>query len=712
MSNNKHASKKYIKGNFLPNKKGFGFVKTDDDQDDLFIGRFNTNLAMQNDEVLASIIKSSKNNKAPEGRIEKIISRANKQIVGTFHAGINQMILPKTINADKFIGYITFDDEKFQNYLYLISKRGLLPRDGDVITAYTVRYPRPNTKKLLIGYINKIIGRKDAPGVDILKIVYSLKIPNVYPTQAKKEAKLIPKNINLKKSLKEGRRDLRQQNLITIDGSDTKDIDDAVVAWKKDNGNYHLGVHIADVSHYVPEKSYLDKEAYNRGTSVYLINKVIPMLPPEISNGIASLNPNEDRLAMSCEMEINKEGKIVKHNIFPSIIRSHARMTYDSVNKIIKGDLKERTKYKQISSMIDLMTKLHKILAKMRKKRGAIEFDTDEAEIIVDDEGHPTNVVLKNRGTGERMIESFMLAANETVAYHFNSLHVPFLYRVHETPIGDKVKKFFEFMDAIGYPISANPNNLKPRDFQKALKEVKGSPKELMIKTMMLRTTNQAYYSSNPIGHFGIAAKYYTHFTSPIRRYPDLVVHRLIKKYARFGINSKLTAEIRKKLPQIGIDTSEKERREVDAERATNDMKFAEYMENHIGETFKGVVNSALKFGLFVSLENTIEGLVHISTMNDDVYQYDETRQALIGRTYHHIYSIGQTVLVKVINANKKTRNIDFELADTKNIPFTKIRLPQKIEKRNEKRKKKSKNKHVKKGGYKSTGRYKLRRRR
>lgn len=722
MSATQFASEKFINGTFVANPKGFGFVKTDEGQDDLFIGHSNTNLAMQSDEVLASIIHPGKDGRVPEGKIEKILSHANQEVVGIFRSGVNESDLPNrsNLNPNDYIGTITFNDEKLQEYKYLVDKKGLQPQDRDSVTATTSQFPTSDRPNLLIGSVTNVIGRSDAPGVDILEIVYSLKIPSNYPEDAAQQAKNIPQTIDVKAAEAEGRPDFRDQPLITIDGADTKDIDDAVVVWKLPNGNYHLGVHIADVSNYVPLKTSLDAEAYKRGTSVYLTDRVIPMLPTEISNGIASLNPNEDRLAMSCEMEINQEGQVVKHKIQPSIIRSHARMTYDSINKILDGDQAETAKYADLSEMIHQMGDLHKILAAMRKKRGAIEFETDEAEIIVDAKGHPTDVLVRDRGIGERMIESFMLAANETVAEHFDHLHVPFLYRVHEVPEGDKVVNFFEFMRAIGHPIKADPKNLRPKDFQAALDAVAGLPEEMMIQTMMLRATKQAHYSPQPIGHFGIAAKFYTHFTSPIRRYPDLVVHRLIKHYAKFGTGPSSTDAVRGKLPQIGIDTSERERRAVDAERATNDMKFAEYMEDHIGDIYDGVVNSALKFGLFISLPNTIEGLAHISTMKDDIYQYDETRQALIGRTKHRIFAIGQKVKVRVINANKETRKIDFELIDPQSAPVTKIRLAAEPERHsfhhdhngdhhNHQHQENRQNNRHQKGAYKSTGKYRLR---
>ncbi len=721
MPTTQFASEKFINGTFVANAKGFGFVKTDEGQEDLFIGRANTNLAMQNDEVLASIVHAGRDGRGPEGKVEKILSHANQQVVGVFRSGVNRDDLPHPMDPSQFIGTITFSDDKMQEFKYLVDNKGLTPSDRDSVTVTTSVFPTSSNPTVLIGSVTKVIGRSDAPGVDILEIVYSLKIPSVYPDEAAAQAKAIPQSIDLQQALADGRPDFRDQPLITIDGADTKDIDDAVVVWKLPNGNYHLGVHIADVSNYVPEGTPLDQEAYKRGTSVYLTDRVIPMLPTEISNGIASLNPNEDRLAMSCEMEIDLQGRIVSHKIQPSIIRSHARMTYDSINKILAGDSAERAKYADLAEMIEQMGRLHKILAKMRTARGAIEFETNEAEIIVDKKGHPTDVVVRDRGIGERMIESFMLAANETVAQHFDHLHVPFLYRVHEVPEGDKVTNFFEFMRAIGHPIKADPKNLKPKDFQAALEAVAGLPEEMMIQTMMLRATKQAHYSPQPIGHFGIAAKYYTHFTSPIRRYPDLVVHRLIKHYAKFGTGPKATEAVRDKLPQIGVDTSERERRAVDAERATNDMKFAEYMEDHIGETYDGVVNSALKFGLFISLPNTIEGLVHISTMDDDVYQYDETRQALIGRTRHRIFTIGLAVKVQVVNANKETRKIDFKLVNPQAAPITKIRLAAEPERRsfhhdnshrpgnNFQNSQGGQKKRPQKGAYKSTGKYRLR---
>ncbi|MDR0899245.1 MAG: ribonuclease R [Lactobacillaceae bacterium] len=697
-------------GRFQANEKGFGFVKTEGEDPDLFIGRDNTMLAMNGDTVTAEIIKLGRDGREPEGKVDSIETRAAQDVVGVFHVGSQ---LRQTPDGRKIAGTLEPMDKKLASYNFYVLDGPVTIHDRDAIVATATDFPTSNDPKQVVVLPVSLIGRFDAPGVDILEIVNDLKIPTDFTKEARDEAAQIPDTVDAQKALAEGRQDIRDQTLITIDGADTKDIDDAVVAWKLPNGNYHLGVHIADVSNYVQPRTALDENAYDRGTSVYLTDRVIPMTPPSISNGIASLNPDVDRLAVSAEMEIDGNGSIVNHELHTSLIRSHARMTYVSVNEILDGVVEEREKYAELVPMIETMAEIHKILADKRKRRGAIEFDTPEAQIIVDQNGKPTDILVRERGIAERMIESMMLAANETVAEHFDRMHVPFLYRVHETPEGEKVTKFFEFMTAIGHPISADPKKLKPRDFQKALDAIAGSPEEAMVTTMMLRATKQAKYSPDPIGHFGIGADYYTHFTSPIRRYPDLVVHRLIKLYAQKGHGAEVTDAVASALPKIAEDTSTKERRAVDAERATNDMKMAEYMETHIGEVYQGVVNSALKFGLFVSLENTVEGLVHISTMEDDIYQYDESRAALIGRNKHHIFTIGQKVQVQVTRASKEERKIDFKLLNPDDAPLTKIRLEDdKRPRRDFKKDNKKQGNHAKNGGFKSTGKYAVKGRR
>ncbi|MDR2661168.1 MAG: ribonuclease R [Lactobacillaceae bacterium] len=700
-------------GRFVANEKGFGFVKTEEGLPDIFIGGNNTMLAMTGDTVLAQVIRIGKEGKEAEGKVLEITNRAAQNIVGVFHVGSADSQTPE---GKKVIGELEFLDKKLSSFRYLITDQGVIPNDRDSIVATTSKFPNKNFPNRLTGMATSIIGRSDAPGIDILEIVTALKIPNIQPPEVEDEVANIPNSVDVDEALKNGYEDLRDQQIITMDSADTKDIDDAVIAYKMSNGNYHLGVHIADVSSYVISGSAIDKEAYNRGTSVYLTDRVIPMTPPAISNGIASLNPNVDRLAMSIEMEINADGVVVNHRIHKSIIKSKQRVTYADYNKFLAHDPEISKRYTDFADNFNALYEVHQILYAMRLKRGAIEFDTPEAKIIVDEKGKAVDIQVINRGIGERMIESTALVANETVAMHYDKLKVPFLYRIHEVPEGDKVTNFFQFMTAIGHPIMADPKNLKPIDFQNALKEVAGAPEEIMVRTMMLRATKQAKYSPEPIGHFGIGAQYYTHFTSPIRRFPDTTVHRLIKFYDENGTGEDAVAKVKElfDLEQIGIDTSEKERRAIDAERQTNDMKMAEYMESHIGEEFDGLINSALKFGIFVSLENTVEGLVHISNMSDDDYWFDESRASLIGRNKHHIYTIGQKVKVKVIKASKEERKIDFQLVNPENAPITNIPVPVEEKRRrdyrqNGQREKKYNRQNDRKGKMESTGQYKLR---
>jgi len=574
------------------------------------------------------------------------------------------------------IGEIKLSDKKAMGYKVLVSADGITPNDGQVVVADVTRFPDKVHPRELVATVTETLGYKDEPGMDILQIVYSKKVPSEFPQEVLDDAAKIP--VDVPKSDWAGREDLTEQTLVTIDGADTKDIDDAVVAWKLDNGNYHLGVHIADVSHYVTEGSTIDAEAYKRGTSVYLTDRVIPMLPRNISNGIASLNPNVVRLAMSVEMEINPQGQVVNHRLHTSVIKSHARMTYDAVNKILDGDVFVQDEYAQLTPMFKVMGELHDILYNMRKKRGAIEFDAPEAQVVVDDEGKAVDIKLRERGTAERMIESFMLVANETVAEHFDKLEVPFLYRIHEMPDEERAKSFFEFSKALGHPVYGDPSKVTPTMLQQLMADVAGDPAEQMISTMMLRAMKQAKYAPDPIGHFGLGADYYTHFTSPIRRYPDLTVHRLIKWYEKHGYVPKAQAKYADKLGQIGEDTSARERRAIDTERDVDALKKAEFMLDKVGLEFDGVVNSAMKFGLFISLENTVEGLVHISNLTDDHYEYDEAHAALIGRSKHRIFQIGQKVRVKVLRVNKEERTVDFMLVDPENAPTTDIRVASK----------------------------------
>ena len=461
------------------------------------------------------------------------------------------------------------------------------------------------------------------------------------------------------------RRDLRNEVIVTIDGADAKDLDDAVTVSKLENGHYKLGVHIADVSYYIEENSPMDQEALERGTSVYLVDRVIPMIPHRLSNGICSLNPRVDRLTLSCEMEIDSTGKVIHHEIFQSVIRTTERMTYEDVNKIlVDKDGALREKYKELVPMFEQMEKLAKILRGKRMGRGAIDFDFKEAKVLVDEEGKATDVVIRERSVAERLIEEFMLAANETVAEHFHWLNVPFVYRIHENPNEDKLQSFFEFLSGMGIRVKGVAHDIHPQQLQKILENVADRPEEMIVSKLMLRSMKQAKYDPNSIGHFGLAATYYTHFTSPIRRYPDLIVHRLIRTYLiHKQMSKKVIHKWEQLLPDITKHASLMERRAVDAERETDDLKKAEYMLDKIGDVFKGVISSVTSFGLFVELENTVEGLVHVSYLTDDYYHFDEKSYSLIGEMTRKIYRIGQEVNVRVINVNLEERVVDFEIA-------------------------------------------------
>lgn len=660
-----NADHEGVIGTFKANDKGFGFVHYDEKAPDVFVNPDNTAFATQGDEVRVKLLNKGDDKRGPEGKIEEIITRGREHVVGEFSLG----------SAYKgYVGSIRLTDKKFSSFEFLVKEGGLVATDGEVVMASIATYPSAEMPKHFTGVITEKIGYKDDPGVDILEIVYNHDVPHVFPKDAMKQAEAIPDEVL--DSEREGREDITDQPLVTIDSIESKDLDDAVVVWKLPNGNFHLGVHIADVSHYAVEGTPLDEEAYNRGTSVYLTDRVIPMLPRKISNGIASLNPGVDRLAMSAEMEFTPKGNLVSHRLHTSVMRSHARMTYKAVNAILDGDEETRSEYAELVPMFEEMAELHDILSAKRTARGAIEFDAPEAKIIVDEEGKPTDIELRERGLSERIIESFMLAANETVAMHFDLAKVPFLYRIHEAPDADRVQSFVDFVKALGAPVKLNPENVKSTDLQAIHNFFVDRPEEQMVSTMMLRTMKQAKYSNDPLGHFGIGAEYYTHFTSPIRRYPDLTVHRLIKWYEKNGLGEEAQAKYADKLAQIGEDTSVKERRAVDTERDTDAMKKAEFMMDKVGQEFDGVVNGVLKFGMFVSLENTVEGLIHVSNFTDDQYVYDEAHMALIGRRLHHIYQIGQPVKVRVVRVDKEQASIDFVLVDTDEAPVTDIKVP------------------------------------
>ncbi|MEY8661811.1 ribonuclease R [Ligilactobacillus faecis] len=655
-----------FEGVFHANDRGFGFVTVDPEKQDFFINPTQTLSALNGDEVEVELIAEGdeETGKRPEGKITQVLKRELTQVVGEFlPAEDEDENLPAGI-----IGTIRLRDKKLSNYRFLVEDKGLHPVAGEIVLADITAYPSVTLPGLIKGVATKVIGNVNDPGVDILQIVYQHDIPHEFPEDVMEQVAKIPDHVT--PAEKVGRRDLTDEPMVTIDSIESKDLDDAVSAWKLPNGNYHLGVHIADVSHYVTPNTPLDREAFERGTSVYLTDRVIPMIPAKLSNGICSLNPKVERLALTCAMEIDPSGQVVKHEIFESVIKTTERMTYKAINKILESDdAKTKERYKELVPMFETMGELHKILLKMRKRRGAIEFEDTEAKIIVDEKGHAVDIQLRERGTSERMVESFMLAANETVAAHYKELHVPFIYRIHETPKEEKIKTFFEMLSALGVEVTGKVSAIEPKMLQNILKKVAGKPEEPMVSVMLLRSMQQAKYSPEPLGHFGLAAKDYTHFTSPIRRYPDLMAHRMIHYYAEHGLGESSQERFRAQLPEVSQHSSTAERRAIDAERDTDAMKKAEYMADHVGEEFEAVVSSVTKFGMFVELPNTVEGLIHISQLDDDYYVFVEKHMALVGTRSKRTYRIGQPIKVKLVNVNAEQKEIDFKLLEMKKAP-------------------------------------------
>lgn len=638
-----------IKGTIQGHAKGFAFLLPDDsEQKDIYIAPSDLNGAMHEDTVLVRLAPNSSATR-PEGTVIRIITRGVKEVVGTYQ-------------DNKHFGFVTADDTKIAGDIFISQNNAGGAVDGHKVVVHISKYPEG--RKNAEGEVTQILGHKDDPGVDILSIIYKNGLPQAFPDEALQEANEAPEQIA--DSEMEGRRDLRDETIVTIDGADAKDLDDAVNVERLDNGNYKLGVHIADVSYYVQDGSALDEEAFERGTSAYLVDRVIPMIPHRLSNGICSLNPHVDRLTISCVMEINTQGKVVDHDIFPSVIQTSARMTYTDVRKIIQDeDETVSAHYRELVPFFKTMAELAGILMKKRQDRGTIDFDFAEAEILVDKESHPTDVVLRERSIAERLIEEFMLAANETIAEHFHHLDVPFIYRVHGDPDPDKLETFFNFITNFGYTVKGTAETVQPGALKELLQAVKGTPEEGVISKVLLRSMQQAQYDSQSLGHFGLATDFYTHFTSPIRRYPDLIVHRLIRTYLFKGnLDYKTQKHWEKRVPEIAKHSSERERCAVDAERETDDLKKAEYMQDKIGETYEGIINGATNFGLFVELPNTIEGLVHISYLTDDYYHYDESQYALIGERTGHVYRLGDEVEIRVLSVNVEERSIDFELAN------------------------------------------------
>lgn len=634
----------YYKGIISIHPKGFGFVEIDD-MDDVYVRSEDLNGALHKDTVLVKILPSSKGDSL-EGEIAQVLERGMTEFIGTYY-------------EIKQVGYVKPDNSRYHAVVAIPKNKTKGAVKDHKVRVRIVDYLENNVVK---AEVTEILGHKNDPGIDILSVVYKYDIVPEFSEDALKQAAEIPNEPD-PESYK-GRKDLRGETIVTIDGDDAKDLDDAVHVRMLDNGNYLLGVSIADVSYYVTEGSPLDREAFFRGTSVYLVDRVIPMIPHRLSNGICSLNPQVDRLTITCEMEVSSDGEVVSHEIFPSIIKTTERMTYNHVNRIlIDEDPELCERYKDLVPTFKLMYELSKILRQKRHDRGSIDFDLEESKIIVDEYGFPIDVVLRQREIAERIIEDFMLAANETVAEHFHWMDVPFIYRVHEHPKPEKLERFYKLARALGYEIKGTKENVHPKALQMITEAVHGKPEHAAINTMMLRSLQKARYSEESLGHFGLAAEFYTHFTSPIRRYPDLVVHRLIRRYLFDQDLSKETLDYYTAvMPEIGEQTSKRERDAIDAEREVEDMKKAEYMTQFIDEEFEGVISSVTKWGMYVELPNTVEGLVHVNDLTDDYYEFDEDNLALIGRRTKAIYKIGDIVKVIVAAASKEERTIDFQL--------------------------------------------------
>ena len=637
----------YFVGKFIAHQKGFGFVESEDDfKRDLFIPKDEVNTAMHNDIVVAEIIKEETDEKRAEGTIIKILQREVTKVVGVFE-------------ESKSFGFVVPDEKKFNKDVYIPKRYFSGAKSGDKVVCKITVYPMEGRKPE--GKIIEVLGKKGTKEAEILSIIKAHELPEKFPQKVIREAEDVA--IEIPKEEIERRLDIRHLNIFTIDGEDAKDLDDAISIELLENSNYNLGVHIADVTHYVKEKSKLDKEALKRATSVYLVDTVIPMLPKVLSNGMCSLNPNEDKLTLSVFMEIDKNGKVVKYDIKETIINSKARMTYTEVSDILeKGDEDLKKKYANILDDFYNAQDLAKILSKRRTQRGAIDFDFPEAKIILNEDGTVNDIKHYERRISNRIIEEFMLVTNETVAEHYFWLNIPFVYRIHEVPSKEKMEELSKFVSTFGYTIKGDLDDVHPKALQKIVEDIKGKKEEDAISTIMLRSLRQARYSPECSGHFGLAAKYYSHFTSPIRRYPDLQIHRIIKEQLNDKINQKRIEQLTNIVDYSSTISSEKERKAELAERDVKDYYKALFMSDKIGQEFEGVVSSVTSFGMFIELDNTVEGLVRLANISDDYYIFDESTYTIIGEATKKTYKIGDTVNIRVAKVNADLKEIDFEL--------------------------------------------------
>ena len=645
---------KRIVGTYQAHARGFGFVAVEGEDDDIFISEDDTNGAFHGDQVEVTI-KSAPDGKRREGKVVRILSHGTTRLVGYFQ-------------KNKNFGFVDPDNQRFIKDVFVPLERSKGAVTGHKVVVELTKYGGDNKKPE--GKIVEIIGHVNDPGTDIMSIVKGYDLPIEFPEKVLNQAERVAKDVSTADMA--GRMNIRDWQMVTIDGEDAKDLDDAI-SLTKEGENYKLGVHIADVTNYVQEKSALDREAYKRGTSVYLVDRVIPMLPHILSNGICSLNEGEDRLALSCIMTINDKGNVVDYKIAETVICVDRRMTYTSVKKILEEqDEEECKKYEEFVPMFQMMEKVAGILREKRKKRGSIDFDFPETKMVLDEQGKPIELKPYDRNVATKIIEDFMLLANETVAEHYFWQEIPFVYRTHEQPDEEKIQKLAIFINNFGHSMHIANNAVRPKEIQKLLVKVEGTNEEALISRLALRSMKQAKYTPENTGHFGLATTYYCHFTSPIRRYPDLQIHRIIKEDLRGRMNENRREHYEKILPEVTKQCSERERLAEEAERETIKLKKVEYMEEHIGEVFEGVISSITKWGIYVELPNTIEGLVHVTNMHDDHYDYIEERFEMVGEHTRKVYKLGQTVYIVATGTDRLQRTIDFEFVEKEEVDYGK----------------------------------------
>ena len=643
-----------VVGRLSMTAKGFGFIipdiKETDEDTDVFVPGVHLATAMHGDRVIARVTPPEEEGRSREGEIIRVIERANERIVGTF-------------DSRKTFGFVSPDNTKLNSDIFVPKKAFHGAKTGSKVVVEITKWPeaRHNAE----GKVVEVLGQKGDPGVDVLAVMRQYELAEAFPEEVQDIADHIEQNPSPDEY--EGRRDRRDLTIVTVDGDDSKDFDDGVYVKKNDDGSYFLGVYIADVSWYVREGEPLDKEAYERGTSVYLVDRVVPMLPFALSNGICSLNAGVDRLSMACEMQVSPEGEITSYEIVPAVIHVYRRLTYNIVNRVlVDKDPEEIERQKDILPMLETLEELRHIMKAKRHARGSIDFEIPEVKVKLDEKGHPIELIKRTGSLAESIIEECMLAANETVAKHMDQKHLPFIYRVHEQPSDEKMENFNNLLGAFGLFVHQDEEGkVRPIDIQQVLEKVKGKPEEKIVETVSLRSMQQARYAAESLGHFGLAARYYTHFTSPIRRYPDLIVHRLLRETFATGTMPRERQEkLRTVLPDIADHASQRERIAIEAERETTDMKKIEYMAQFVGEEFPGTISGVTAFGLFVELENGVEGLVHVSTMINDYYEYKEELYAMVGEKTQQTYRLGDAVEVLLVRANVDERNLDFVLKD------------------------------------------------